>query len=59
MLKQLGMSVAKNCAIIMLGIVINRVRRAEQASTELQEETRHKRAIAKRKLEEEFQAAED
>ena len=43
----------------MLGIVINRVLRAEQASTELQEETRHKRAIARRKLKEEFEAAEE
>lgn len=58
-LKQLGMSVGKNCAEIMLGIDMKRVRRAEQATAELQKEARQKRAMAKRKLEEEFQAAED
>ena len=49
-LKQLGMSVGKNCAEIMLGIDMKRVRRAEQATAELQKEARQKRAMAKRKL---------
>ena len=49
MLKQLGMSVRKNCAEIMLGIDMKRVQRAEQATAELQKEARQKRTMAKKK----------
>ena len=43
----------------MLGIDMKRVWRAEQGTAELQKEARQKRETAKRKLEEEFQVAED
>lgn len=58
-LKELGLSVGKNCAEIMLGIDKERVRKCDKATAELQKEARQKRALAKRKLEEDVEAAED
>lgn len=57
-LKELGISVGTNCASVMLEGDKLRVVKAEKAAAAISKEARQKKSVAKRKLEEDFVAAE-